>query len=60
MIYKDFEIEYVYPPIPVRDFDWSYCHIDELGEENVRGGFASTLEKVKKEIDEYWKGEENE
>lgn len=51
--YKGYVISYNPPPIPVRDFDYVYCHTDYDGPGDPRCGVTSSIEDAKREIDEF-------
>lgn len=53
-IYRDFNIEYNPPPIPIRVADWQYSHVGYDGPEDNRCGFGPTVESVKRDIDNYY------
>jgi hypothetical protein len=50
--YREFEIVYNPPSIPVRSFDWQFAHRDYDGPEDNRSGHAKSLADVKEMIDE--------
>ena len=47
-LYRGFHLDCIYPPIPIRCFDW--CAQDDEDEE--RQVYAETLEEVKRAVDE--------
>ena len=51
--YRGWQISYDYPPIPIRDFDWSATSPDYDGEGDDRIVHARTREAVMREID-FW------
>lgn len=53
-IYRGFRIHYDPPPIPVRDCDWQWVHVDYDGPEDNRYGHAPSFEAAKADIDEWW------
>ena len=55
MKYRDFNIEFIYPPIPLRSMDYSWSHEDYDGPEDNRIGLASSIEECKAAIDEWYK-----
>ncbi len=55
--YRDWQISYDYPPIPIRDFDWSATHPDYDGPEDDRIVHGPTREAVMREID-FWHEEQ--
>jgi len=52
VIYKNYIIICDRKPIPDRDFDFSFEHIDYDGPEDHRCGHASSYENAVKQIDE--------
>lgn len=49
--YRGWSIDYVNPPIPIRDFDWSATHPDYDGADDGRHVFARTRELAQAEVD---------
>lgn len=49
--YRGWEIDYIYPPIPVRSFDYRATHISYDGPEDNRILYAATREALELEID---------
>ena len=52
MIYRNFEITYDPPPIPMRGFDYTFSHVDFDGPEDHRCGVAGSIYEAKAFIDE--------
>lgn len=52
MIYRDFEIYYNPPPIPIRGVDYQFAHVDYDGPEDRRIGMARNIDAAKAAIDE--------
>lgn len=50
--YRNYIIRYDVKPIPIRSFDYNYCHIDYDGPGDNRSGCAPSVESCKKEIDD--------
>ena len=51
--YKNYIITYDIKPVPDRDFDWNFEHDDyDGGSRDPRCGYGSSIEDVKKQIDE--------
>lgn len=51
--YRDFDITFVNPPIPIRTVDFFWCHKD-YDEGDSRYGFEATLEACKVAIYEWY------
>lgn len=51
-LYRGYWIDYNPPPIPVRDCDWSFSHIDFDGPGDNRYGYGPSIEDCKAQIDE--------
>lgn len=49
--YRNWQITYDPPPIPVRNCDWQFWHEDYDGPEDNRCGYAASLADAKAEID---------
>jgi hypothetical protein len=66
--YRDFEIECVHPPIPIRSLDWQWRHtdydgapIDSLSNNcpDKRCGCSESLEDAKAAIDQWYEEQES-
>ena len=54
-LYRGYRVEYWPPPIPVRDHDWSFWHLDYDGADDAhdsRYGWAASEEEAHRAIDE--------
>lgn len=51
--YRGFRVWFEPPPIPVRDCDWHWTHVDYDGPEDGRCGHAASLEGARAEIDDW-------
>ena len=51
MRYKDYFIFHNPKPIPIRDVDWDWVHIDYDGPEDDRCGVGASVMDCKNEID---------
>lgn len=53
VLYRDFQIIYWPPPIPIRRWDWHFAHLEFCGDGDNRHGDAGSLEEAKQEIDRW-------
>lgn len=54
--YRNFNIDFDMPPIPIRQFDWCGVHEDYDGATDAHDNrvvYGETLEECKKNIDEF-------
>ena len=58
--HRGYAIWYDPKPIPLRQFDWDWCHEDYDGPGDEREGHAATFEAAKAAIDEQIEQEEQE
>lgn len=52
MIYRNYEISYDPPPIPMRGMDYNFAHVDFDGPEDHRCGCAASVDDAQSRIDE--------
>jgi len=50
MKYRGYTIEHIFPPIPIRQFDWGFYREDDAGD--CFSGYAATAHEARNEIDE--------
>lgn len=56
-VYRGYRITYEPPPIPARNCDWQFVHLQYDGPEDRRSGHADSLEGARGEIDHLVDGE---
>ncbi|CAB4191822.1 hypothetical protein UFOVP1229_157 [uncultured Caudovirales phage] len=51
-LYRNYNISYDPPPVPIRSCDYQFAHVDYDGPPDERCGTAPSFEEAKRQIDE--------